>query len=184
MRRATPTAGTCLECGCTDARACPGGCSWVDETRQLCSRCGPVSLKVFGSCQPKGSTRTFVTKRGKTVVTSDNPGLRGWERAVRTAAQTVTTRRRGYMFMGPVSVTIAFHLNRPKSVRTTRRLFPTTRPDLDKATRGILDPLTGVIFRDDAQVVEIHATKDYTNGAPFAWIHVRPMGVPLEWEES
>jgi len=35
----------CIICGCTDARACPGGCSWiwVDRRRQrgLCSLCGP-----------------------------------------------------------------------------------------------------------------------------------------------
>lgn len=33
----------CTGCGCTDLRACPGGCSWakVDRRRRkgLCSRC-------------------------------------------------------------------------------------------------------------------------------------------------
>jgi hypothetical protein len=29
---------TCRKCGCTDAAACPGGCSWVDD--DLCSACG------------------------------------------------------------------------------------------------------------------------------------------------
>lgn len=28
---------TCRVCGCTDLRACEGGCSWV--TDDLCSRC-------------------------------------------------------------------------------------------------------------------------------------------------
>lgn len=27
----------CRVCGCTDDRACPGGCSWVDD--DLCSAC-------------------------------------------------------------------------------------------------------------------------------------------------
>lgn len=27
----------CRRCGCTDARACPGGCWWVEPG--LCSRC-------------------------------------------------------------------------------------------------------------------------------------------------
>ena len=27
----------CRECGCTDERACPGGCTWVFV--DLCSRC-------------------------------------------------------------------------------------------------------------------------------------------------
>lgn len=29
----------CRVCGCTDARACPGGCWWVEPTYTLCSRC-------------------------------------------------------------------------------------------------------------------------------------------------
>lgn len=29
--------GTCRVCGCTNGRACPGGCSWVEST--LCSAC-------------------------------------------------------------------------------------------------------------------------------------------------
>lgn len=29
--------GTCRICGCTDERACPGGCEWVEP--DLCSRC-------------------------------------------------------------------------------------------------------------------------------------------------
>jgi hypothetical protein len=30
-------ARACRCCGCTDAQACPGGCSWVDP--DLCSQC-------------------------------------------------------------------------------------------------------------------------------------------------
>ena len=29
--------GTCRVCGCTDDRACPGGCVWAEPN--LCSRC-------------------------------------------------------------------------------------------------------------------------------------------------
>lgn len=31
--------GTCCVCGCTDTRACPGGCSWMNAERTLCSGC-------------------------------------------------------------------------------------------------------------------------------------------------
>ncbi len=31
---------TCRVCGCTDSRACPGGCYWVQE--DLCSRCAEI----------------------------------------------------------------------------------------------------------------------------------------------
>lgn len=29
----------CIRCGCSDARACPGGCSWITKTPPICSRC-------------------------------------------------------------------------------------------------------------------------------------------------
>lgn len=40
---AAPPEAKCLVCGCTDLRACPGGCSWAEIDRKrrtgLCSRC-------------------------------------------------------------------------------------------------------------------------------------------------
>lgn len=32
-----PVVWKCRKCGCTNSRACPGGCSWVAPN--LCSRC-------------------------------------------------------------------------------------------------------------------------------------------------
>lgn len=29
----------CIGCGCTDERACPGGCSWATTTPPICSNC-------------------------------------------------------------------------------------------------------------------------------------------------
>jgi Holliday junction resolvase RusA-like endonuclease len=36
-------------------------------------------------------------------------------------------------------------------------------PDLDKLIRAILDALTGVVWRDDGQVVDIVASKVYAD---------------------
>lgn len=40
---------------------------------------------------------------------------------------------------------------------------PTTKPDIDNIVKGIKDALKGVIWRDDSQVVEIVASKWYSN---------------------
>lgn len=42
-------AGTCTICGCTDDRACTGGCEWIDEARERCSTCdlGGKLARVF-----------------------------------------------------------------------------------------------------------------------------------------
>lgn len=33
-------AGTCVSCGCTNERACPGGCAWADVEETVCTGCG------------------------------------------------------------------------------------------------------------------------------------------------
>jgi crossover junction endodeoxyribonuclease RusA len=132
----------------------------------------PVRFTVYGIAIPKGSTRAF--RRGAhVVVTTDNPNLANWESAVRYAAATVAERSQYRLFEGGVAVTVAFHLPRPRSVSPGRRPYPITRPDLDKAARGILDPLTGVLYHDDAQVIDLHASKRYTDGPAHAEIEVR-----------
>lgn len=125
-----------------------------------------VTFSVFGVCQPKGSTRAFVRKIGghmRAIVTTDNPSLKSWESVVRFEAQRVV-RADPRLFEGAVKVSVVFHLPRPASVSAKKRPYPITRPDLDKACRGCLDPLTGVLFRDDAQVVKLEAEKVYTDG--------------------
>ena len=41
LRQLPAQPGTCRVCQCTDADACPGGCSWVDADHTLCSECCP-----------------------------------------------------------------------------------------------------------------------------------------------
>lgn len=36
---------SCRFCACTDARACPGGCSWVGD--RLCSACAPSAEDTY-----------------------------------------------------------------------------------------------------------------------------------------
>jgi crossover junction endodeoxyribonuclease RusA len=37
-------------------------------------------------------------------------------------------------------------------------------PDIDKVCRAVLDALTGILYRDDAQVVALSAVKTYADG--------------------
>lgn len=37
MTRLVYMPGVCRECGCTNERPCPGGCSWIEP--DLCSAC-------------------------------------------------------------------------------------------------------------------------------------------------
>lgn len=57
-----------------------------------------------------------------------------------------------------ISMTMVFIFQKPKTVT---RAEPTVPPDLDKLVRAVLDGLTAVAYKDDAQVTEIRAVKIY-----------------------
>lgn len=59
---------------------------------------------------------------------------------------------------GAIHIAMDFVLARP---RTVTRPHPTVPPDLDKLIRAVLDGLTAIAYRDDAQVTSIKASKRY-----------------------
>lgn len=62
----------------------------------------------------------------------------------------------------PVRVELTFIFVRPK---TSKRSYPSVKPDIDKLCRTVLDAATGHLFKDDSQVVVLNARKDYGNKA-------------------
>jgi len=118
-----------------------------------------VSFTVFGKCEPQGSSRQF---RGR--ITSANPKLKPWRQMV---ADTMWVENHCLPFQGTgkesYRVGLHFALERPISVPKSRTA-PTVKPDLDKLVRAILDSGTGILWKDDAQVIEIVARKVY--GSP------------------
>jgi Holliday junction resolvase RusA-like endonuclease len=137
----------------------------------------PVSFTVFGSAEPKGSARAFV-RGGRAIVTSDNPSLSKWEAVVRNEAQRIAELAGHRLFQAAVTISVVFHMPRPKSVNPRVRPFPQVKPDLSKLVRGLEDPLTGILFTDDAQVIGIGALKLYTDGPAKAVVTVRQIITP------
>lgn len=69
---------------------------------------------------------------------------------------------------GQVSVLITFLFNRPKAhynskgeVKPNAPFYKSTKPDLDKLCRSTLDGITGVLIKDDSQVVNLICCKVY-----------------------
>lgn len=69
---------------------------------------------------------------------------------------------------GPLSVRIVEYRAIPASWSKKRReealsgiIRPTGRPDMDNVVKTILDSLNGRMWRDDSQVVSLHAEKRY-----------------------
>ena len=118
-----------------------------------------LQFVVTGVPVQKGSMRAFVIK-GPTgpranVVADNSPQLKSWQHGVGDAA-----RRAGAQVLeGPIEVRVLFRFLPPASDK--KRKAHTVKPDLDKLVRAVLDGLTGVAFRDDAQVVRLLAGKEY-----------------------
>ena len=133
-----------------------------------------VEFTVYGLAQPKGSTKSFKHPiTGAVVTTHDNPKTRSWQGSVATAAADAAEQA-GWTLVsdGAVSVSVVYVFLRPPSVRPRTRPFHTVKPDGDKLERGILDALTGVLWRDDAQVVEWHGWKRYADAGESACAQV------------
>jgi crossover junction endodeoxyribonuclease RusA len=128
-----------------------------------------VEFTVLGEPQPKGS-KTIVQQRGRRPrVIEDNPETLPWRQAVAAAALAAMNGRQ--LRSGPLRLRAVFVFPRPAghwgTGRNESRLKPSaplycrTRPDVDKLLRAVGDALTGVVFRDDAQLVDVRAEKHY-----------------------
>jgi crossover junction endodeoxyribonuclease RusA len=126
-----------------------------------------LSFIVVGVAQPQGSTRAFMRPGMQfPVVTHDNPRLHQWRDLVATTVSRTMEEHLIPLFLGPVALRVVFALPRPQSL--PRRVVTHLKaPDLDKLLRAIGDALTGVVYRDDAQIVELVGRKLYA-----------PLGVP------
>jgi Holliday junction resolvase RusA-like endonuclease len=135
-----------------------------------------IAFRVNGIAQQAGSKRAFVPKGWtRPILTDSNRNLKSWQQLVAECAHHALMQRaaaeRG-LLLGAVRLSVAFFLPRPKSL-PRREVAHTKSPDLDKFVRAIQDALTGVIFRDDAQVVELIAMKRYAAAAETAHADVR-----------
>jgi Holliday junction resolvase RusA-like endonuclease len=117
------------------------------------------TVTIPGPGQPQGSSRAFV-KGGRAIVTSANPKLKGWKKsAVLYVRQVLCDLGIEEPWEGPVRVVVGDYRKRPKG---SKRALPTVRPDLDKILRSAGDVLTTAgAIKDDAQVCEIEAWKEY-----------------------
>ncbi len=125
-----------------------------------------IAFEIRGIPVPQGSSRGFLVG-GKVRITTANRGLAVWRRLVSDVAQHHAPNP---LWEGPLAVTLMFRLPEPKHLPKRRRVWPDRRPDLDKLCRACLDSLTGIVWRDDSQVVRLDANKDY--GAPGVMIWV------------
>lgn len=128
-----------------------------------------IKITVFGTAQPAGSKRAYVHPHTKRVIVKeDNEKAPAWKTHV---AQAAGEQYDGDLITGACELFLTFYIPRNKGhygtgrnaavVKDSAPLYPATKPDTTKLTRGVEDALTGIVWRDDAQVVEQHCRKLY-----------------------
>lgn len=158
-----------------------------------------LTFRVYGTPQPGGSKRAFPhRKTGRIIVTDDNKRAKPWMQEVAGAAiDAISEWGAAPVFHGPVALEVEFVLARPKGHYGTGKnagrerpgapLHPAVKPDATKLLRALEDALTGIVWRDDAQVVEQTAWKTYGSpeGAHVTVIPLAPTiaaGEDDDWE--
>ena len=144
-----------------------------------------LSLSVVGLPRPAGSKRAFAIRKngqltGRVSVVDACTESREWKTAV--AREAVIAMNSGrQIFTGPVRLRLLFQMPRLKGhfgtgknanvLKAHAPARPTVKPDLLKLARAVEDALTGIVWRDDAQVVIEQLEKVY-GGCPGCSIEV------------
>jgi Holliday junction resolvase RusA-like endonuclease len=100
----------------------------------------------------------------RAILTSDNTKMKPYRQQVGWAALEARAKA-GYngLFAEKqvaVGVEFKFYFEKPYSI-SKKRIHISVKPDIDKICRSTIDAMTGVIFSDDAQIVQLIASKNY-----------------------
>ncbi|MGH2272451.1 RusA family crossover junction endodeoxyribonuclease [Anaerohalosphaeraceae bacterium U12dextr] len=125
-----------------------------------------ISFFVPGRIAPGGSKTGFY-RHGRVIMAPASKFTKSWMQSVRAVAMAAY---HGSPIEGAVRLCLSFRVPRPKSHWTKKttlsktgrqRPYPIAKPDLTKLIRSTEDALTGILWKDDSQVVRQVTGKDY-----------------------
>lgn len=119
-----------------------------------------ITITAVGLPGPQGSKRHV----GNGVMVESSAKVKPWRQDVKHAALDVTAALDWIVLTGPLAVAMTFTFPRIKGhyrtgryahlLKDTAPLQPSVYPDLSKIVRSTEDALTGIVWKDDAQVVQ------------------------------
>ena len=144
-----------------------------------------ISFTIPGECVPQGRPRAGKTKYGK-IVMYDPKQSKDYKQFVSLIARQHAPKTK---LEGALSVRMKIYRQIPKSTtKKDRALFlagikrPVVKPDIDNYTKGVLDALNNIIYHDDSQVVDLYASKFYSD-KPRVELEVREIDVYEQQQE-
>ncbi len=129
-----------------------------------------IHLFIPGNPVPQGRPRACI--RGKHASVYEDAKSKDWKKTIAVHAWAYIRecspgekwhQSAWQLIDTAIKLNVEFRLLRPKSVSVKKRPDPITRPDLDNYVKAVKDALTGVLWRDDSQIIELEAKKVYDN---------------------
>jgi len=142
-----------------------------------------VQFFVPGIPKPGGSKTAFYNKLlGRALIVDACKGNKQWRA---TVAIYAVEAYHGPPLDGPLMFEMTFFFPRPKNhfgtgrnagiLKASARIFPTVKPDLTKVIRSTEDACTGILWADDASVIDQLPHKRYAGGP---YLGVEPSKIP------
>jgi len=135
-------------------------------------------LKIIVPGEPVAQARPRFTKKGKKPRAYDTDKCANYKNAVGMFAKHALKNSYDWIYKEgtilAVTVDICVSLEPPKSWSKGKKMsaisgdiLPTTRPDCDNYAKTYLDAMTGILYKDDSNVVSLSVKKiyDYTSRA-------------------
>lgn len=136
-----------------------------------------IKFFVPGTPATAGSKKGFYNKKlGRVIMAPASDKQQPWMAMVAAAARR---EYNGPLLEGAIRLSLQFHHLRPKNQFNSKgehnskaTMYRKQRPDGSKMQRAIEDALTGVIWRDDAQVAKWVGEKIYVDRDPGVFISI------------
>lgn len=128
-----------------------------------------ITVQTYGTIPTKGSFRNVGRRGGKAVLVNSNKETTAWTNEFRAV---LVKNGWGTPGAGAFHVHLYVYKQRPKSHYSGRGENAAirkecasekclVRPDLDKVARAALDAMTGYVYFDDSQVVQLDTEKHW-----------------------
>jgi len=116
-------------------------------------------ISIYFDISPQPKSRPRFASKGKRVYAYTDKKTRVFEKDIKAMA---VEQYKGAPLLGPLKIEVTFFIKPP---RTVKRSHPHVKPDIDNLLKSLMDPLNGIVYKDDAQVVTVVAHKRYREDA-------------------